>query len=49
MEDLSFDDDVFDWAWSADTFWPVAGRDSLPMDQEFGRVVKPGGIVAILF
>jgi demethylmenaquinone methyltransferase/2-methoxy-6-polyprenyl-1,4-benzoquinol methylase len=49
MEDLPFDDDSFDWAWSADTLWPVAGKDPLPLVRELVRVVKPGGIVAILF
>jgi len=49
MGDLAFDDDVFDWAWNADTLWPVAGKDPLPLVRELVRVVKPGGIVAILF
>jgi demethylmenaquinone methyltransferase/2-methoxy-6-polyprenyl-1,4-benzoquinol methylase len=49
MSDLPFDDDAFDWAWNADTLWPVAGKDPLPLVRELVRVVKPGGIVAILF
>jgi ubiquinone/menaquinone biosynthesis C-methylase UbiE len=49
MGDLSFDDDAFDWAWNADTLWPVGGKDPLPLVRELVRVVKPGGIVAILF
>lgn len=49
MNDLSFDDDVFDWAWNADTLWPVAGKDPLPLVRELVRVVKPGGMIAILF
>ena len=49
MSDLPFDDDAFDWAWNADTLWPVAGRDPLPLVRELVRVVKPGGVVAILF
>ena len=49
MADLAFDDDAFDWAWNADTLWPVGGRDPLPLVKELVRVVKPGGIVAILF
>jgi ubiquinone/menaquinone biosynthesis C-methylase UbiE len=49
MNDLAFDDDAFDWAWNADTLWPVAGKDPLPLVNELVRVVKPGGIVAILF
>ena len=49
MGDLPFDDGVFDWAWNADTLWPVAGKDPLPLVSELARVVKPGGIVAIVF
>lgn len=49
MRDLPFDDDAFDWAWNADTLWPVAGKDPGPLVRELVRVVKPGGIVAILF
>lgn len=47
--DLSFDNDAFDWAWSADTLWPVAGKEPLALVRELIRVVRPGGIVAILF
>ncbi len=49
MEDIPFDDDAFDWTWNADTLWPVGGKDPLPLVRELVRVVKPGGIVAILF
>jgi ubiquinone/menaquinone biosynthesis C-methylase UbiE len=49
MGDLPFDDDAFDWAWNADTLWPVGGKDPLPLVRELVRVVKPRGIVAILF
>jgi ubiquinone/menaquinone biosynthesis C-methylase UbiE len=49
MSSLPFDDDAFDWAWNADTLWPVGGKDPLPLVREIVRVVKPGGIVAILF
>ena len=44
---LPFADDTFDWLWSTD----CAGyqtRRPLPLMQELARVVKPGGIVAIL-
>lgn len=53
--DLPFEDDSFDWLWSADTFylwWMVSdgsGRDSLSLMKELIRVVKPGGIIAFLF
>ncbi|MFC1530024.1 methyltransferase domain-containing protein [Gemmatimonadota bacterium] len=44
---LPFDDDSFDWIWSCDfAGYPVG--DLLPLLQEFSRVVKPGGTVAIL-
>jgi ubiquinone/menaquinone biosynthesis C-methylase UbiE len=49
MGNLPFDDAAFDWTWSADTLWPVAGKDPLPLVRELARVVRPGGIVAILF
>jgi ubiquinone/menaquinone biosynthesis C-methylase UbiE len=48
MDDLPFDDHAFDWAWSADTLWPVGGKDPRPLVRELARVVKPRGIAAIL-
>ena len=44
---LPFDDDTFDWAWSKDCVGYHPG-DSLPALRELARVVKPGGSVAIL-
>ena len=44
---LPFDDDSFDWAWSADCVG-YAPLEPLPLVQELARVVKPGGTVAIL-
>jgi demethylmenaquinone methyltransferase/2-methoxy-6-polyprenyl-1,4-benzoquinol methylase len=49
MGDLPFDDNTFDWVWNADTLWPVGGKDPRPLVRELTRVVKPGGITAILF
>jgi ubiquinone/menaquinone biosynthesis C-methylase UbiE len=49
INNLPFDDDTFDWVWNVDTLWPVAGKDPLPLVNELVRVVKPGGIIAILF
>ena len=44
---LPFDDDAFDWAWSVDCAgYPVG--PVLSQLKELARVVKPGGIVAIL-
>ena len=44
---LPFDDDAFDWIWSADCAgYPT--RAPVPLVQELARVVRPGGSVAIL-
>jgi demethylmenaquinone methyltransferase/2-methoxy-6-polyprenyl-1,4-benzoquinol methylase len=44
---LPFDDDTFDWIWSADCVgYPVSNL--LPVLLELRRVVKPGGTIAIL-
>lgn len=46
-EQLPFDDDAFDWAWSVDCV--VYGPwDPLPPLHEMMRVVRPGGTVAVL-
>jgi ubiquinone/menaquinone biosynthesis C-methylase UbiE len=44
---LPFDDDTFDWAWSADCVGYAPG-EPVPLVKELARVVKPGGIVAII-
>ena len=44
---LPFDDDTFDWAWSADCIGYPAG-ELTPLLQELMRVVKPGGEVILL-
>ncbi|NQT72874.1 MAG: class I SAM-dependent methyltransferase [Chloroflexi bacterium] len=47
VEKLPFDTDTFDWIWSTDCVgYPVG--ELLPLLKEMIRVVKPGGIVAIL-
>ncbi len=52
---LPFEDQVFDWAWCADVLWPgppsqgFLGMDPLPVLGELVRVVRPGGLIAILF
>lgn len=43
---LPFDDDTFDWVWSADCVG-YAPWEPLPLLKELARVVKPGGIVSI--
>jgi ubiquinone/menaquinone biosynthesis C-methylase UbiE len=44
---LPFDDDTFDWAWSANAVGYAPGETVLSF-KELARVVKPGGTVAIL-
>lgn len=47
VNELPFDDDAFDWAWSMDCvgYLPL---EPLPFLLELARVVRPGGRVAIL-
>ena len=55
LNKLPFGNDSFDWAWSKDTLWVgpkemgCPAEDPLPLLNELARVVKPGGIVAVLF
>ena len=47
MAHLPFEENTFDWAWSADCVgYPAA--DHLPLLKEIARVVCPGGRVALL-
>jgi len=45
---LPFDDDTFDWVWSADCVG-YAPFEPIPVLKELARVVKPRGSVIILF
>ena len=47
MNNLQFDDDAFDWVWSANCAGYAPG-EPLPLLEELARVVKPGGSVIIL-
>lgn len=53
--DLPFEDDTFDWVWSADTLylWLMGSKESPVNPQtvikELARVVKPWGKIALLF
>jgi demethylmenaquinone methyltransferase/2-methoxy-6-polyprenyl-1,4-benzoquinol methylase len=46
VANLPFDNNTFDWVWSADCIG-YGPWDTLPLMKELARVVKPGGIVAI--
>jgi demethylmenaquinone methyltransferase/2-methoxy-6-polyprenyl-1,4-benzoquinol methylase len=45
---LPFENNTFDWVWSADCVGYAPG-EPLPLLKELARVVKPGGSVIILF
>jgi demethylmenaquinone methyltransferase/2-methoxy-6-polyprenyl-1,4-benzoquinol methylase len=47
VKKLPFEDDTFNWAWSADCVG-YAPLEPLPLLKELARVVNPGGSVAIL-
>ncbi len=47
MNNLPFNDDAFDWVWSANCAGYAPG-EPLPLLKELARVVKPGGSVIIL-
>ena len=55
LTNLPFEDNTFDWVWTVDAAWVgskeigCAAEEPSPLVQEFVRVVRPGGIVAILF
>jgi demethylmenaquinone methyltransferase/2-methoxy-6-polyprenyl-1,4-benzoquinol methylase len=47
MENLPFEEDRFDWAWSADCIgYPVG--EIFPVLKELKRVVCPGGVIALV-
>ena len=45
---LPFEDHTFDWVWSSCCVGYAASLDPVPTLKELARVVKPGGLVAIL-
>jgi len=47
MNALPFDEDSFDWAWSMDCVGYHPG-DPMPALRELRRVVRPGGLIAVL-
>jgi demethylmenaquinone methyltransferase/2-methoxy-6-polyprenyl-1,4-benzoquinol methylase len=48
VRELPFDDETFDWAWSADCVGYGPQLEALSLLKELARVVKPGGSMAIL-
>ena len=46
VANLPFDNNTFDWAWSADCIG-YGPWEPLPLLKDLARVVKPGGIIAI--
>jgi demethylmenaquinone methyltransferase/2-methoxy-6-polyprenyl-1,4-benzoquinol methylase len=44
---LPFEDDSFDWTWSVDCIG-YAPLEPLPLIKELKRVVRPGGVLAIM-
>jgi len=48
VNELPFDDDTFDWAWSVDCVGHRTVGDPVTGLQELARVVRPAGLVAIL-
>ena len=55
INSLHFKDKSFDWIWSADTVWPGPKELGCPTEdpttiiKEFYRILKPGGMIIILF
>jgi SAM-dependent methyltransferase len=49
MLDLPFEDNTFDFVWGKDSLWPGLGKDPVVALKEFARVVRPGGIIAVLY
>jgi demethylmenaquinone methyltransferase/2-methoxy-6-polyprenyl-1,4-benzoquinol methylase len=45
---LPFDENTFNWVWSTDSAG-YRGKEPLPLFKELVRVIKPGGILALLF
>jgi len=48
ITDIPFEDNTFDWLWSSDCAGYPATDNPIQLIDELKRVVKPGGIVAIL-
>ncbi|MBI9039744.1 MAG: class I SAM-dependent methyltransferase, partial [Bacteroidales bacterium] len=55
VKSLPFADNCFDWVWSCDTVWTgpkefgCPSNNPSPIIGEYFRVVKPGGLIVLLF
>jgi demethylmenaquinone methyltransferase/2-methoxy-6-polyprenyl-1,4-benzoquinol methylase len=55
INSLGYEDNFFDWIWSADTVWPgpkdlgCPNEDPIPIIKDFYRILKPGGKLFLLF
>ncbi|TFF85920.1 MAG: class I SAM-dependent methyltransferase [Promethearchaeota archaeon] len=55
LNSLRYEDDFFDWIWSADTVWPgpkdlgCPAEDPTNIIKGFYRILKPGGVICLLF
>jgi demethylmenaquinone methyltransferase/2-methoxy-6-polyprenyl-1,4-benzoquinol methylase len=46
---LPFEDRAFDWAWCADTLWPVVITDPVSVVRGLARVIRPGGSLTLIY
>jgi demethylmenaquinone methyltransferase/2-methoxy-6-polyprenyl-1,4-benzoquinol methylase len=46
---LQLEADAFDWAFCSDVLWPMPGMDLVAGLVEIARVVRRGGVIAVLF
>lgn len=47
LETLPFDNNTFDLIWTVDVLHPSKGFDQMKVLEEFKRVLRPGGVIAV--